>query len=793
MLALLPSLALAACGGGGGGGASSAGSSGGTPPATTPSDFPVLVQSTDFNLAPLIDPKARLNEKGTQQGQVVLAAGAPAAAGLRVELLDTSDPSAPSILASTQTDANGVFSLSDVMGTAQPAKRWLRVSLPDGTVLRAYPTGWTQLSPGTEVAVSEIARLLKAGAFTAHVLTVADLASAQQSLDLVWLGSFGAQTGIVAVNAVRDFVRFHAPWNQLLDNLDLASPSVGAGDVAGLLPAPQPLGSASGVKWLSTVTIDGAVSSEIVNANCYRVYESSVPQCVTSVGAMPDAADNLGIKRSGIELFSIPSVTELPRDLVDEIGAIPVLEFPYVAGTTVLVNNPALIPRTNKKIHASVKITRRIYPAGPLQALGTSVQAIKVVLDYEISSLDTTTSKQVDMLVRESRWFAPQGGRVRVEASRVVRSDGKTKTTTYTVAANSISGQYFGSAAIPFAGTADVKALALRHRDAIYSEVVNRIYAAAEADGGQVLELEPGSLSTLRSIRLSALPMRLAVSKDGSRLYVGQKGGLVSEFSISDLSLTRSFMLPLDAYGQQYTEVRDLSVDPFDASRLLVLAGGGFFASPSGAVLTYRAGKLLLRDAPVYSAADYGWGAFYPTNIAWSTVQDEFLSASVISPSSLNRFRTNADGYTDLADLNRVDAVGWIDVGGEVVTSAGDILGARMLRTLHSLSLAPWRITQCNRFDADSDLCSISDRAFPSPYLVRMDHGNSGFLGAYRPISAQPVVTGCVGSGGQVDSLGFDGFVLAAMGNGRSLARTLPVDQGIYCSLQVWTLHGVGP
>lgn len=787
-LALVSALvvALAACGGGGGdsGGGNGGGNSGGTPPPSGgASDYPVLAQTADFNLPAIAEPVARTLIADVQRGQVLLAGSTAAPAGLRVELLDASNPSAPAVLATGQTDASGAFSVTDAQASASASTRWLRVTLADGTLLRAYPTGWTQISPGTELAVSEMARLLRAGAFSAHVLTAGELGNAQQSLDLVWLGNLGMQAG-----ALRDLVRFRAPWNLLLDNLNLAAPAVGAGDVAGLQPVPPPiLDPSQGASWPSSITINGVTNAGVVNANCFNTSIANQHQCGTGSTAASDEGENFIINRAGVQLFSMPFIADLPRELIDQIGAIAVLEFPYVPGTQVVFSNPTLTLNANPLIHAAVKITRRTYPAAPLQAMGTTVQAIRVVLDYEVSTLDTTSKKQVDVLVRESRWFAPQAGRVRIEATRAVQSGGKVTTLSYTMAANSVSGMFFNSPQAPFAGTAEVKALALRHRDAVYSAALNRIYVATEAGGGQILEIDPDTLATLRSVQLTAVPSRLALSNDGSRLYAGQAGGLVSEFNVSDLSLVRSFTLPVDAYGQQYREVRDLSVDPFDASRILVLAGTG---SAYGAVLTYRAGILLLRNAPSTNVMDYGWGAYYPTNVAWSTVRDEFLAASLLSPNSLYRFRA-AGMYADLADLDRVGAVGWIDVGGEVVTSAGDVLDAQTLRTLRSLSLAPLRIQQCARFDTTSDLCSIVDWGDASPYMVRLNHGDSAFLGTYRPVSAQPVVNGCAGFGGNEGSLGFDAAVLAPMSQGRSLARTLPAEQGVYCSLQVWTMHGV--
>lgn len=768
---------LSACGGGGG-------SSDSAPPARI--DYPTLVQSGEFTLPTITSPPDRSTLAGTQRGRVLLSPGVTAPAGLTVEWLNASVPDAPQIRATTATGAEGDFLLTAQVSGIAAADQWLRVTLPDGTRLRAFATGWSELSPASEVAVREIARLRRAGAFTAHVLESSELAGAQESLGLVWAGSFGSLNVPGAVAALMEYLRFFAPWNQLLDKLALPGVNQGAGDMAGLMPV-------GAVTWPSDVArgIGSPASTPATfRSICFTGSIAERSDCSISSNEAPDLGEALTVRRTGISLKAEDDTSTALGKVMSEVGELALIEFPHVVGARTLYDNPRFEARADDAIHASVKITRRTYPVEAVQALGRSVQAVRVVLDYEIALLDRNSQKQRDLLVREQRWFSPQGGRVRAETLARVRDAGQVVSDGFAVAAESVDGSFFAGPAPPFGGVANVRSLGIRHRHALYSAVLDRIYVATATGQGQILELNSDTLQTLRTVDTGSVPGRLALSADGTRLYAGLDGGQVVEWRVSDLTQVRHTTLPLDPYGVPYDRVYDLSVDPFDPARVLVLAGMSNVFGGSGAVLVYRDGALVLRDAPRYYAFDYGWGYYSLNAISWSTVRDEYLGAFNGSPMSLFRFKTGATSTSEVASLLRVDDLAWRDVAGEILTHRGTLIDAATLSPVRALALGPFALRDCNRLVATTDLCEIGGLGVYPPFLVHFDHLTGAFLGTYRP-SIADITNGCPEVGVREGSLGLDDRVLSPMTGGRSLVSTLTTNDGQRCSLQVWGLQGV--
>ena len=791
---LASALTLAACGGGGG---SSVG--GGATPPTTPvvtplPDYPTLVSSAAFSLPVLAVAPEHAVVAGTQQGRVLVAPGVAAVGGLAVEWLDASTPSSPVVLATTTTRADGTFSFAANAGTVAPVDQWLRATLGDGTVLRAYATGWVEVTPGTDAALREIARLRLAGAFTAHVLAAAELAGAQESATLAWLTSPVTQPPGASSDAMVEHLRYLAPWNKLLDAFALASVSQGAGDVSGLFPVGDTL-------WPSTVTVNAATSVATFRSTCFAPPTTTVSSCgIQSPDAPGIAADTNPVRSTGIGRIQPDGLTHFNEALV-QVGELPLIEFPSVVGTRVLYDNAAFILPFSRTIHAAIKVTRRTYPAETIAALGGTVQAVKVVLDFEVALLDTVSAQQTDMLVRETRWYSPGNGRVRYESTTLTRtapqatiSDGSAPVASngVSVLAASVSGTFFAPAAIPFAGVADVVSLGLRHRHAVYSAALNRIFVAIPANGGEILELDPATLAIGRTLPTGAVPGRLAVSADGTQLYAGLDGGELAQWRVFDFALVHRAALPLDSSGDRYRRVYDIAIDPFDVDRVLVLAGGNNFGN-SGALLIYRQGALVLRDAPRYYALDWGWGYYSPNAVAWSpTVRDEYVAGSLGSPQSIFRFRADEAGgvNTDVSSLLRVSDVGWQEIGGSILTNAGRFLDPVTFAQQGMLAFASTPLTKCRRQDAtvtNTDLCQLS----PSPpTYVRLDHATSAFRGTYRPVLVN-VVNGC--SGNIVsDTIALSGLVLTPMNASRSLASTWDTGGADeLCNLQVWTLHGV--
>lgn len=781
---LASAIVLAACGGGGGGT---------TPPTTSLPEYPTLVPSAAFSLPTLAAAPEHVVVAGTQQGRVVVAPGVAAVGGLTVDWLDASTPSSPVVLATTTTRADGTFSLSTNTGTIAPTDQWLRATLGDGTVLRAYATGWVEVSPGTDAALREIARLRQAGAFTAHVLAAAELAGAQESATLAWLTSPVTQSPGPASDVLVEHLRYLAPWNKLLDAFALAIVSQGAGDISGLFPVGDTF-------WPSTVRVNAATSAATYRSTCFAPPTSTLESCgIQSSDAPGIAADTNPVRSTGVGRIQPDGRPNFNQALV-QVRELPLIEFPYVVGSRVLYENAAFILPLDHTIHAAIKVIRRTYPAEAIAALGGTVQAVKVVLDFEVALLDTVSAQQSDILVRETRWYSPGNGRVRYESTTLSRTapqttiaDGLAPVTSSSVSvlAAGVSGTFFAPAAIPFAGVADVVSLGLRHRHAVYSAALNRIFVAIPANGGEILELDPATLAIGRTLPTGAVPGRLAVSADGTQLYAGLDGGELAQWRIADFALVHRTTLPLDSSGDRYRRVYDIAIDPFDVDRALVLAGGNNFGN-SGALLIYRQGALVLRDAPRYYALDWGWGYYSPNAVAWSpTVHNEYVAGSLGSPQSIYRFRANeASGVnTDVSSLLRVSDVGWQEIGSSILTNAGRLLDPVTFAQQGELTFASTPLAKCRRQDAtmtNTDLCQL---ALYWPTYVRLDHATSLFRGTYRPVLAN-VVNGCNGAIVS-DSIALSGLVLTPMSVSRSLASTWDTGGADeLCSLQVWTLHG---
>jgi hypothetical protein len=679
-------------------------------------------------------------------------------------------------LASASTDASGAFEIGGTSGSIAPADQWLRVTLPDSSQLRAYPTGWTELSEGTEVAVSQIARLRASGAFAARVLPGADLAVGQESLNLLWQAKYAGQGG-GGRDALAAALLLSGVWNDYLAYLARTTTGTGPGDVAALLP-PDP------VSFTAPATLaDGAITSAVnLTTNCIAPGGGRTSECSLSVPGNASTSEQLSLRPGGILLHMIATDQGLTK-LMEQVGDLPLIAPAPEIGTKVIYENLKLVQNSDPTIHAAIRVTRRTYPAAPVQALGGAVQAIQVVLDYEIAVLNTGTGKQADLLIRERRWFTPFRGRVRVQSEGLARSGAETTSSSMTLTAN--GGAFSGLPRLPFASPFDVKATALAHRDVVYSAALNRIYAATDSG---VLELDPATMATLRSATLPGVTSRLAVAADGSRLYVGQNGGTVTELNTSDLAAVRQFAGVAGQAGTVYDRIVDLAVDPFDAERVLVLAGASRTFGTPGPLLLYRAGVLQLRDAPQSQSADYGWAKYSPGAVGWTGVRDEFLAAFVGSPRSLYRIGAGAGSYSLLnAQTDVADDLDVREAGGELVTPKGRILDPVTLATLRALGLGEYGLDTCMRIDAASDMCRVTNSYSGQDFLyVRLDNRTGAFLGAYRP-GVATVLDQCPIDPASGRSLAAGGQRLTPMGDGRILVSN--GDTSLHCGVQVWAPH----
>lgn len=775
-LVLAASLFLTGCGGGGGSGAGSAS----TTPPPTEMDFPVVLQSGAFSLPALEAPAERDAASATIQGRALIATGTPPPAGTSIALLDASTNT---VIARANTAADGSFDFGAPVLPSRFPDRQVRVQLGDGTVIRAFALGWTELTPGSEVAVGELQRLRTAGAFTSHAWTPGDLAIVQNSLSLRWTALAGVPTPAQAVAQLRGDIRLLAPWNKLLDSLGGTTPLASGPDVAGLYP----VDSASAP---STVAAPGLPASATFTSSCSPLLGNQVGKvCGTNAFGLTDLSDSYTLEPTRLMLAAQVTGVALIDTLLQQLGSIPLIEFPGAVGTTVLVDQARITLIDKPQVHAAARIVRRTYHAAPVSALGRSPSAVLVVLDYELAVLDVVTRESQSVLLRQKRWYAPLAGRVRAEKLRWVRNAGDLITWSGQTVAQSASGKFFDPDVPPSPGVVDVRALALKHRHAIYVPATGRIIVGTDQDGGTLLELDPDSLTVVRNMRLPAVPGKLAASADGTRLFVGLDGAALVELRMTDFAEVRRTPLPGDPYGRPYPRILDLQADPRNSNRVLLMAGGNTLGG-SGAVMMVDNGVQTLRDAPVYHALDYGWSYYSPDALRWTSVADEFLTTFNGSPKSMYRFSAGATAFSEVARLQRVDDVGLDEAAGELLTDRGSLLNATTWAPLRSLGLGGFKMLGCRRQGAEAALCDIGGSLVRAPFLLHLDISTNAFLGTYRPVVTD-AASGCPGNVGAESTYGLDTANLTTMDRARSLAATLPTGDGTWCSLQVWSLHGV--
>lgn len=773
---------LSSCGGGGNGGE---GGGAGNPVQVAPAEqFPTLVTSPQFQLPGLASPSETVPMLGTYSGQLRLKASSNGPAGTLVELLDLSS-NEPSVLGTAQTDGAGRFAVKAAAGAVAPLNLLLRATLADGSKWRAFASGYTDISPATEFAVKEITRLSKTGAFTAHALQTTELMNAQSSLGLAWVASFGQQEPSAALTAMLNHYRFNATWNDFLDRLAKPEPTTSAGDIAALMPY---------TGGIATATLSNGVNLQDqktvrLTTDCRDDTDTPGQRiCNFSLTDDPNSRtlwDSVAANIAGLSLGTrYTSATGL-NAVLEQVGKLPLLEFPYVVGTRVVYENAKLVLTRTPAIHASVKITRKTFPVDGVAALQSpSIPAVQVAMDYEIAVLDTGTGKQSDYLLRESRWFSPQAAQVRRDALLLSRINDQVSIEQSQILVQQAPVSTFAPPVIPFASVPAIKSLALKHRHAVYSAALNRIFVASNAQGGQILELDPNTLTTTRTIQTMAVPGRLAVSADGTRLYAGLDGARLLEWRTSDMQLQHQTQLPNDPYGNSYERVIDLSIDPFDASRVIVVA-----TRSTSILLIYQNGDLLLRDAPRYHADGYGWGYYEPNNAAWTSTPNEFLVSNNLRPSDQYRFRVTPSGTLELSALRRVDDVGVNETNGLILTGQGQYLDAISFANRGRIVFSDYGLAQCALQTTQTSLCQLqSNYAIMPPVFVLQTRGSGEFLGTFSP-KVKTVKDGCSGTDLDI-AFAMSSVYLTPMGDGRSLVSLAQSTGDIKCTLQVWTLQG---
>lgn len=751
---------LVACGGGGGGDAEGGGTS----------NYPTLVVGGSFSLpAPDALPD-RSVLAGVERGQV-LGAGSQPVTAATVELLDAEDPAAPRVLASASTGADGRFALDRPAETsAWPAARtWLRARLADGTVLRAYAAGWTALTPGTEAAHQALTRSLTRGALGTRVHTRQELADAQDAASLLWHGTAVASPPAEAAAAVAMALATQASWNQMLQRLAAATPSSGVGDVAGLLPR-------AAVQLQSSLVEDGAAARAVtVNQSCFDLQGAIERQCTFATPEQDSISEQWAASTSAVTVRSIFFERDVVTELFDAIGPLPLLEFPARPGEQVVVDRPRLDLASAPTVGANVRITRRIYAPQAVQALGTTVQAIPVVFDFEIAILDRSTGQQVDLLARERRWIAPGRGWVRTDGQGLVRAGG---TVTPAVSDQvAIAGQpdTFGAAVLPLPAPVQRQTVLVQHRHAVVGP--NSVFVAAEEGGGSVQRRGLDDLALQTSAVVGSTVRRVAVSADGSRVYLGVDGGRVIEFDAVSLTPRREFSLPNDPAGRAYDRVYDLVVDRFNPARIVLVAGSSQRFGEYGAVLVFVDGVLTARNAPGQNVDDFGWGRYAIAALAWSETADEYLATARLVPESSYRFRVQGDQTTELAALPLVTYGAWKGSGGRLIAADGAVYDAQTFQLVRQLALAPFALRRCEPLGGTQALCNLSTGGVDvSDHLVRFDAITGAYLGAYRA-DTNPADS-CIGNPTR-----------SAVDGSRQLVSVVAAS-GLSCSLQLWQLDG---
>ncbi len=725
---------------------------------------------------------------GRELGRVLARPGVAAPAGTVVELLDASNPATPVVLASATTDVHGAFDLAAAAAPpALPARaRWLRAHLPAGDILRSFATGWAEVSPASEAMLGEAFRLRQAAAWGTREPSRTELAAAQDTLSLIWRARFAALEPQAASTALIAHLRTRTAWNRVIRSWGSAA-SAELGDLAGLA-------ALNPIALPSDITESGAPSRiSVLTAQCNTPLSTTENSCSTNAINELTLDEQRTVTASGTTITPGSPDATLAR-VVADVGRLPLVEFPAQLGTRVLFDNPRYDVRLASNLRAAVRVVRRTYEPEPVAALGTTVQALPVVLDYEVAVLNTTTRAQTDYLLRQQRWLVPDVGRVRIDVTLLVRTGEQVVRSTTSAVARSADGAIDNYGDVPADGAADVVARALRHLHAVHSQATGKVYAAVGEGGGRVLELDAATLGTLRTLDTGAVPRRVAVSADGSRLYAGLDGGTIKAYSLSDFSPLSTATVPASPYGVAYDRVWDLRVDPFDATRVLALVGSSQRFGASGAVLVFKDGVLQVRDAPRYYADDYGWGYYSPNVVAWSPgTADEFLVRNFNSPSSLYRVGIRGGAAVDISLLEREDDVGSTEWLGEIVTSTGRVLDATTFALRRTLSYDLFRLRSCQRLEPGSVLCEAQQDAGTNlPALFHLDAATGAFKGVYRP-RITSVTNGCANASVDVNSLGLDYRQLTPLGDGRVLVSALATSEGDLCNLQLWTLHGAYP
>jgi hypothetical protein len=199
-------------------------------------------------------------------------------------------------------------------------------------------------------------------------------------------------------------------------------------------------------------------------------------------------------------------------------------------------------------------------PSGPLPEVAHFRNVISIRVQPSDIALDPIT-----VVGTEHAWWAPGIGLVRAERS-VVDGDGVAVGGVQTLVLT--GGMVRGRELFLPEPDGTVTTIALSHRALVYDATRNRYYASVPGSvpvgGNSIATIDPATGAVSTSAPVGSEPSALALSADGSVLYVGLDGsGDVLRLRLPDMQELGRTRLPLDAFYGQLLADR-MTVSPAD-------------------------------------------------------------------------------------------------------------------------------------------------------------------------------------------------------------------------------------
>jgi len=220
----------------------------------------------------------------------------------------------------------------------------------------------------------------------------------------------------------------------------------------------------------------------------------------------------------------------------------------------------------------------------------TYVNAVKTQTTITIGVVASTTGQVISQTDLYTEWHAKDVGLVKQVYHAIATSNGVTMTEDATEV---LAGRYSN---LPFAAN-----------DLVYDPVSSKLYASISANAptnaNQVIAIDPVTGLSTGGVTILNHPGPLAVSDDGSRLYVGKIGASeVQSVNLPSMTVNPSFTLPNGTFGTVIVE--DIKVVPGD-SRSVAISLGYTASTPRHAgVAIYTNGVELLNKTPGHTGSN---------------------------------------------------------------------------------------------------------------------------------------------------------------------------------------------